>query len=224
MDKRGNSGCLIAVIIFLVLIILAGAAVFFFLFRNRSDMPDIEEFLAEVENSERTTDNNSSITDNIKIQMDGGSTEFTFKMTNADLTALANDTMDSNDDIPLKDILLNCNEDHTIDVTAVLTDFAVLTDNPDIPGIARILLGGLENKRIYATVFIDYTGNNEFDIDIVDIKIGKLNIPFVELIFTPMTEDISDMLEDQLDAVGNFDLQKFSVEENYLEFSGVVIE
>lgn len=224
MNKQGNSGCLIAVIIFLVLIILAGAVVLFFLFRDRSDMPDLDEFLSEVENSERTTDNNGSITDKMKIQIEGGSTEFIFKLTNADLTALANDTMDSNEDIPLEDILLNCNEDHTIDVTAVLTDFEVITDNPDVPRIAKALIGSLESKRIYATVFVDYAGNNEFDISIEDIKIGKINIPFVELIFTPMTNEISDMLTEQLESVGNFELQEFSVEENYLEFSGTLIE
>ena len=224
MNKQGNSGCLIAVIIFLVLIILAGAVVLFFLFRDRSDMPDLDEFLSEVENSERTTDNNGSITDKMKIQIEGGSTEFIFKLTNADLTALANDTMDSNEDIPLEDILLNCNADHTIDVTAVLTDFEVITDNPDVPRIAKALIGSLESKRIYATVFVDYAGNNEFDISIEDIKIGKINIPFVELIFTPMTNEISDMLTEQLESVGNFELQEFSVEENYLEFSGTLIE
>ena len=78
--------------------------------------------------------------------------------------------------------------------------------------------------RIYATVFIDYAGNNEFDIVIEDVRLEKLNIPFVELIFTPMTDNISQMLTDQLEAIGNFDLQDFSVEENYLEFSGTVSE
>ena len=135
MERRKNSGCLIAVIVFLVVVILAGAVVLFFLFRNRSDMPDINEFIQEVENSERTTDNNGSITDKIQMQMEGGSTEFTFKLTNADLTALANDTIESNNDIPLEGILLNCNEDHTIDATAVLTDLSLLTDSQDIPGI-----------------------------------------------------------------------------------------
>jgi len=224
MNKRGSSGCLIAVIVFLVVVILAGAVVAFFLFRNRSDMPDIEEFISEVENSERTTDNNGSITDKIQIELEGGTTEFTFKMTNADLTALANDTIDSNEDIPLEDILLNCNDDSTIDVTALLTDLSVVTDNPDVPSIAKALLGGISNKRIYATIYIDYEGNNEFDISIEDVKFEKINIPFVDTIFEPMTDEISDMLTEQLDAVGNFDLQEFSVEENYLEFSGIVIE
>ena len=93
-----------------------------------------------------------------------------------------------------------------------------------MPRIAKALIGSLESKRIYATVFVDYAGNNEFDISIEDIKIGKINIPFVELIFTPMTNEISDMLTEQLESVGNFELQEFSVEENYLEFSGTLIE
>jgi len=224
MNKRGSSGCLIAVIVFLVVVILAGAVVAFFLFRNRSDMPDIEEFISEVENSERTTDNNGSITDKIQIELEGGTTEFTFKMTNADLTALANDTIDSNEDIPLDDILLNCNDDSTIDVTALLTDLSVVTDNPDVPSIAKALLKGISNKRIYATIYIEYEGNNEFDISIEDVKFEKINIPFVDTIFEPMTDEISNMLTEQLDAVGNFDLQEFSVEENYLEFSGIVVE
>ena len=224
MNKRGSSGCLIAVIVFLVIVILAGAVVAFFLFRNRSDMPDIEEFISEVENSERTTDNNGSITDKIQIELEGGTTEFTFKMTNADLTALANDTIDSNEDIPLDDILLNCNDDSTIDVTALLTDLSVVTDNPDVPSIAKALLKGISNKRIYATIYIEYEGNNEFDISIEDVKFEKINIPFVDTIFEPMTDEISNMLTEQLDAVGNFDLQEFSVEENYLEFSGIVVE
>ncbi len=224
MNKRGSSGLLIALIVFLVLVVLAGAVVFFFLLRSRSDMPDIGEFLSEIENSERTTNNNNSITDNIKIQINGGSSEFTFKLTNADLTALANDTVDSNDNLPLEDVLLNCNDDHTIDVTAVITDLNVFTDNQDVPAIAKTILKSLEDKRIYATVFIDYAGNNEFDIVIEDVRLEKLNIPFVELIFTPMTDNISQMLTDQLEAIGNFDLQDFSVEENYLEFSGTVSE
>jgi len=224
MNKRGSSGCLVAVIVFLVIVILAGAVVAFFLFRNRSDMPDIEEFISEVENSERTTDNNGSITDKIQIELEGGTTEFTFKMTNADLTALANDTIDSNEDIPLDDILLNCNDDSTIDVTALLTDLSVVTDNPDVPSIAKALLKGISNKRIYATIYIEYEGNNEFDISIEDVKFEKINIPFVDTIFEPMTDEISNMLTEQLDAVGNFDLQEFSVEENYLEFSGIVVE
>jgi hypothetical protein len=222
MNERGNSGCLIAVIVFLVLIILAGAVVFFFLFRNRTDMPDINEFISEVENSKQTTDGNNSIADMIKIQLEGGTSKISFQLTNADLTLLANDTMENNEEIPLDDIMLNCNEDHTIDITAVLSDFTIISDNPDIPGIAKSLIGSLENKRIYATIYIDYAGNNEFDIEIVDIKIGKLNIPFLALIFDPMSENISNMLEEQLDAAGNFELQDFSVEENYLEFSGIV--
>lgn len=224
MNKRGNSGCLIVVIVFLVLVVLAGALVFFFLFRNRSDMPDINEFISEVENSERTTDSNGSITDKIQIQLGDGSSEFTFQLTNADLTALANDTMDSNEDIPLEDILLNCNDDNTIDVTALLTDFSVITDNPDVPGIAKFLLSGFENKRIYATVNIEYEGNNEFNIVMEDVKLENLNIPFVDSLFSPLTDNISEMLSDQLDAVGNFELDDFSVEENYLEFSGTLSE
>lgn len=111
MNNSGKTnGCLIALIVFLIIIILAGAAIFFIFFLNRSDMPDVNEFISEVENSERTTDNNSSITDIINIKPDeGGTTELTITLTNADLTALANDTVDSNDDIPFKDLLLNCN-------------------------------------------------------------------------------------------------------------------
>lgn len=224
MNNRGNSGCLIAVIVFLVVVILLGAAVAFFLFRNRSDMPDIDEFLSEVENSERTTDNNGSITDKIQMQLEGGTTEFTLKLTNADLTALANDTIESNDEIPLEDVLLNCNADDTIDITAVLTDLTVVSDNPDVPGIVKSILGGLKNKRIYATVYIEYIGNNEFDIRMEDIKIGKLNVPFVTAIFDPMADEIEDMLNDQLDSIDNFEMQDFSVEENYLQFSGIVTD
>ena len=224
MNKRGNSGCLIAVIVFLVLIVLAAAVVFFFLFRNRSGMPDIDEFISEVENSERTSGINGDIADKFQIEFNGGNTGFKFKLTNADLTFLANNMVKNNDDIPLEDVLLNCNEDETVDITAILTDFDMVTENPDVPRIAKSLLGSLENKRIYATVFIDYIGNNEFDIEIKDIKIGKLNIPFVKVIFTPLTDDISQMLTDQLEDIGTFELQEFSIEENYLEFSGILAD
>ncbi len=226
MNNSGKTnGCLIAIIIFLLIIILLGAAIFFIFFFDRSDMPDVSEFISEVENSERTTDNNSSITDVINIQSDeSGVSEIAITLTNADLTALANDTVDSNDNIPLKDLLFNCNEDETIDVTGVVTDLTIYADNSEIPGIIKSLLGTVNGKRLYATVYINHLGGNEFDIDITDVKIEKLNIPMVESIFEPMTNDIANMLKDQLDAQENFELQEFQIEEDQLIFSGIIIE
>lgn len=226
MNNSGKThGCLIAVIVFLFIIILALAAVFFIFFIDRSDMPDINEFIAEVENSERTTDNNSSITDVIKIQTEaGGVSELTIILTNADLTALANDTVDSNQNIPIEDLLFNCNADETIDVTGVVTDLTVYADSSDIPGFIKSLLGTVNGKRIYATVYIDYLGGNEFDIDITDVKIEKMNIPMIQVIFEPMANDIAQMLKDQLDAQENFILKDFRVVEDQLTFTGTITE
>lgn len=226
MNNSGKTnGCLIALIVFLIIIILAGAAIFFIFFLNRSDMPDVNEFISEVENSERTTDNNSSITDLINIKPDeGGTTELTITLTNADLTALANDTVDSNDDIPFKDLLLNCNEDDTIDVTGVISDLSSLTENSDIPAIMESILKTIEGKRLYATIYISYLGGSNFDIYITNVMVGKMNIPMVESLLEPMTDDIADMLQDQLDSQENFELQEFNVEENQLSFSGIIAE
>jgi hypothetical protein len=188
-------------------------------------MPDVDEFIAEVESSERTTDNNSSITDIIDIRAkEGGVSEITITLTNADLTALANDVVDSNPDIPIESLLFNCNDDETIDVTGVVTDLTIYADSPDIPGFVKALLGTANGKRIYATVYINHVGGNDFDIDITDVKIEKLNIPMVESIFEPMSNDIARMLKDQLDAQENFVMNEFEIEEDQLRFSGTVTQ
>jgi len=67
-------------------------------------------------------------------------------------------------------------------------------------------------------------GGNNFDIDIQDIKIGKLSLPIIQSIFDPMTNDIAKMLEDQLDAQHNFEMEDFQIEENQLKFSGTITE
>ncbi len=178
-----------------------------------------------VEDSERTTDNNSSITDVIKIQTDkGGTSRISIVLTNADLTALANDTVDSNDNIPFEDLLFNCNSDKTIDVTGVVTDLSIYADSPDVPALIGALLSSANGKRIYATVYINYIGGNEFDIDIQNVKIEKFTLPIIQSLFDPMTNDIAQMLEDQLDAQENFEMQDFEIKENQLSFSGIVTE
>jgi len=226
MNNSGKtSGCLIAIIIFLLIIILLAAAIFFIFFMDRPDSPDINEFISEVENSERTTDNNSSITDVINIRSEeGGVSELTITLTNADLTALANDTVDSNSNIPIEDLLFNCNADETIDVTGVVTDLTIYADSPDIPGILKRLLGTANGKRLFATIYINHMGGNEFDIQITDVRVEKLNIPMVQSIFEPMANDIEDMLKDQLDSQESFVLQEFQIEENQLSFSGTITE
>jgi len=226
MNNSGKaSGCLIAVLITLLVVILAAAAVYFIFFVDRSDMPDVSEFISEIEKTDRTTDNNSSITDIIKIRPDTGvSSKVSITLTNSDLTALANDTVDSNDSIPFEDLLFNCNEDETIDVTGVLTDLSVYVDNADVPGFVKLLLSSAEGKRVYATIFISYIGNNEFDIDIESIKIEKFNIPMIESIFEPMTDNIDDMLKQQLDSNANFEMQDFLIEDGQLVFTGIISE
>lgn len=226
MNNSGKtSGCLIAVIVVLLIVILTMAAIYFIFFVDRSDMPDVAQFISKIENTERTTDNNSSITDIINIRPDsGGSSIINITLTNADLTALVNDTVDSNDSIPIKDLLFNCNADETIDVTGVLTDLSVYVDSTDVPSFVKSLLSSTEGKRIYATVFIDYVGNNEFDIDIENIKIDKLNIPMLNSIFDPMAENIGIMLKEQLEANAGFEMQDFLIEEGRLVFSGTITE
>lgn len=226
MNNSGKTrGCLIAVIVFLLIVILIMTAIYFIFFVDRSDMPDVSQFISKIENTERTTDNNSSITDIINIRPDsGGSSIINITLTNADLTALSNDTVDSNDSIPIEDLLFNCNADETIDVTGVLTDLSVYVDNTDVPSFVKFLLSSTEGKRIYATVFIDYVGNNEFDIDIENIKIDKLNIPMLNSIFDPMAENIGIMLKEQLEANAGFKMQDFLIEEGRLVFSGTITE
>ena len=226
MNNSGKTnGCLIAVIVALVIFIIAAAAVYFIFFNDRSEMPNVKEFISEVENSERTTDNNSSITDVIKIQTDkGGTSRISIVLTNADLTALANNTVDSNGNIPFEDLLFNCNSDKTIDVTGVVTDLSIYVDNPDVPALIGALLSSANGKRIYATVYINYIGGNEFDIDIQNVKIGKMTLPIIQSIFDPMTNNIAQLLEDQLDAQENFEMQDFEIKENQLSFSGIVSE
>lgn len=226
MNKSGKTnGCLIAVLVVLVIFIIALVTIYFVFFNDRSEMPDVKEFISEIEDSERTTDNNSSITDVIKIQTDkGGTSKISIVLTNADLTALANDTVDSNDNIPFEDLLFNCNSDKTIDVTGVVTDLSIYVDNPDIPALIGALLSSANGKRIYATVYINYIGGNEFDIDIQDVKIEKMTIPIIQSIFDPMTNDIAQMLQDQLDSQENFEMQDFEIIEDQLSFSGIVTE
>ncbi|MCD6321845.1 MAG: hypothetical protein J7L77_02350 [Clostridiales bacterium] len=226
MNNSGKTnGCLIAVIVTLIVLVLVVTTIYFIFFLDRSEMPDVKEFISEVENSERTTDNNSSITDVIKFQTDKGeSSKINIVLTNADLTALANDTVDSNDNIPFKDLLFNCNSDKTIDVTGVVTDLSIYADNPDVPRIISTLLSSANGKRIYATIYINYIGENEFDIDLQNVKIEKMTVPIIQSIFDPMTNDIAKMLKDQLDSQENFEMQNFIIEENQLSFSGIITE
>jgi len=224
MNNSGKiNGCLISIIVVLALIIIVSTAIFFIFFLDRSDMPDVEEFISEVESSERTTDNNSSITDVINIQSEeGGTSKISIMLTNADLTALANDTVDSNRDIPFEDLLFNCNSDETIDVTGVITDLSIYVDNPDVPALVGKLLSTANGKRLYATIYISYLGGNDFDIDIQSVKIERMSIPLIQSIFDPMTNDIAQMLKDQLDSQENFEMQDFKIEENQLSFSGLI--
>ena len=226
MNNSGKTnGCLIAVIVALVIFIITAAAIYFIFFNDRSEIPNVKEFISEVENSERTTDNNSSITDVIKIQTDkGGTSRISIVLTNADLTALANDTVDSNDNIPFEDLLFNCNSDKTIDVTGVVTDLSIYVDNPDVPALIGALLSSANGKRIYATVYINYIGGNEFDIDIQNVKIEKMTLPIIQSIIDPITNNIAQMLKDQLDTQENFEMQDFEIKENQLSFSGIVSE
>lgn len=226
MNNSGKiSGCLLAVIIFLIIVIITMAAVFFIFFLNSSGIPDVDEFISEVESSERTTDNNSSIIDVIKIKSkESGVSEISIILTNADLTALANDTADSNKDIPFESLLINCNADETIDVTGVVTDLSIYADAADIPPIVKSIMASANGKRIYITLYITHTGGSEFDIDIQAVKIGKVNIPMMQSILDPITDNIAQMLKDQLDSQENFELKYFKIEENQLSFIGIINE
>lgn len=226
MNNSGKThGCLIAAIVFLLVIILAMAAIFIIFFARRPDTPDVHDILAEVESSERTTDNDSSLTDVINIQAGGpGITEITMSLTNADLTALANDYADSSDDIPFNNLLLNCNEDETIDITGVIEDLSVYADSSDVPALVGSILKSAEGKRLYATIFITYRGSNEFDIAIENIRIERFNIPLINSLFGPMADNIESMLQEQLDAYDQFLLQEFKIEENLLTFKGELTE
>lgn len=219
--ERKPNNCLATVILLLIVTVLITVAVFMFFFINHSDMPDIDEFLSEIEKTERTIANNSTLSDIIKIQTDiSGSTVFYMVLTNADLTALSNDMVDSSENIPLEDILFNCNADKTIDITTKITDLTIFADSPEIPSIVKSLLALANGKRIYTTISIIHLGGNNFDITIKDIAIEKLNLPFISKIFQPLTDNIGTLIKGQLDAIDNFELQDFLVEENQISFTG----
>jgi hypothetical protein len=219
-EGKKKHGCLIAIIVFLVLVLLITAAVLAMFFINRSNMPGLDEFRSEADNSKQTT-GESSITDIINIKIEGGGvSSVNIILNNADLSALVNKNISTNSDIPLEDILFKCNDDRTVDMTAVFKNLDAYAENPDFPAIAKNMIGVLEGKRVYATVFIEYQGNDVFDIIIREIQIGKLSLPFAEQLLLPLTDNISDTLVRQLEETDNFDLTGFEVQENQITISG----
>ncbi|MFO7611286.1 MAG: hypothetical protein R6W99_02195 [Clostridia bacterium] len=221
-EGKKKHGCLIAIIVFLVLVLLISAAVFVMFFLNRSNMPGLDEFRSAADSSRQTTEGNS-IADIINIKIEGsGISSVSIVLNNADLSALVNENISKNSSIPLEDILFKCNDDQTVDMTAVFKNLDAYANNPDFPAIAKNMIGVLEGKRVYATVFIEYEGNGVFDIIIREIKIGKLNLPFAEQLLLPLTDNISDTLVRQLEETDNFELTDFEVQEDQITISGLI--
>ncbi|MBN2558461.1 MAG: hypothetical protein JXB33_06895 [Clostridia bacterium] len=221
-EGKKKHGCLIAIIVFLVLVLLITAAVIAMFFLNRSNMPGLDEFRSEADSSRKTT-SERSIADIIKIQIEGGGvSSLSIVLNNADLSALVNENVSKNDDIPLTDILFKCNEDKTVDMTAVFENLDEYAKTPGFPAIAKNMIGFLEGKRVYATVFIEYEGNHAFDITIREIKIGNLSLPFAEQLLLPLADTISDTLGRQLEETDNFELTGFLVQENQITITGLI--
>lgn len=223
MNNYGKtSGWIIAVIISVYVIIIALVSVSAILLFGKTDIPDIDEFISRVEDSKRNIENLDSIEDLfVTEERSDGSTLVTFELTSADLTALANEAIESGDDIPIEDIYLICNDDKTIDITALTSDITKYLDDANIPDAVKSLVEASSDRRMFGTIFIEYLGDNEFDIAIENVRFGNVNIPFTAQLLNPLTAAMSDTLQDTLNDMDDFSLQTFVIEDDLISMVGI---
>lgn len=222
MNNHGRvGGCLIAVIGFIVALVLVGAVLAVLVLSAGGGMPSLDEFADRSSQSASYADGNGTLGDKIKIELEsGGASKVTVILNNADISALATEAVESDQDAPVRDIIMLCNADSTIDMTATVNDLSVYADDPGVPKIAKSILSSADGKQLYATVYLDYLGSGDFDVSITDVKIGKIGVPFSELIFASLSDELESGIESRVSSFTGFNLLDFKVEQDRVVLTG----
>ncbi len=221
MNNHGRASCcLVSIIGFIVVIALIAAAAFVLIFATGNKMPEIDEFSQRSSQKGQYAGGSGTISDNIKVELEsGGVSTVTVTLNNADLSALATEAVESEQESPIRDIMMICNADATIDMTATVKDLSIYLEESDTHPLVGSLLGSAEGKQLYATISIHYIGSGDFDVSITGVRIGKMNVPFAQQIFASLSKDLESGIEERLSVFSGFSLNDFQVEEDRIVLS-----
>lgn len=148
-----------------------------------------------------------------------GTTDVNTLVTNSELTAIANKSMNGNS--VMKDVKIKCVGDNMIEMSAVTGDLSNLIEVfPELDKYEKYLKLG-ENKPIYmlsSLYYDDSTGRFEGYTE--EIYVGKLKLP---------TQEANDNLRDGGDAINNmikkldgFEVKSFKVTSEGFQFDGTI--
>lgn len=179
---------------------------------------DFESYLAKggIEFSENHASMEDILAGNIVVI---GTADIDTLVTNSELTAIANKSMNGNS--VMKDVKIRCIGDNMIEMSAVTGELTNLIEIfPELEKYERYLKLG-ENKPIYMLSSLYYDANtNRFEGYTEELYIGKVKIP---------TEQANDNLRDGGDAINNmirkldgFEVKSFKVTAEGFQFDGTI--
>lgn len=221
MNNLGKTNCwLVLIISFIVISLLIVAGIFMLFFITGNKTPQLGEFPQNSSQLDSNTGETGTISDKIKIKLESGNvSEVTLILTNSDLSALITETAQSQEKSPLKDIMVICNADSTIDMTATVQDLSKYVNKSDTHHIVLSILESAEGKQLYSTVCIEYLGDDDFDVSITNFRIGKINVPFTQQLLSSMAKELEAKLEKLSSTFSSLILDDFKVEKGRIVLS-----
>ncbi len=203
--KRKPSGCLVTFLV--VLIILLVTVIFFLLFPKLFINFSGKELLDTVEINKI-----HELTEKIPSE---GNFFISAHYTDSELTKLVKDQL--KEDYPIEDVAVSFNNNQTIDLAILTSDFQLLFDSQSIP---LFLLGMVNHKNIYTNLSIIHVAGNDIEVILNEAFVEELSIP--SGLFDKIMKEVSDKLESTLNQVDNFSLTSINIDEHLLKIDGVI--
>ncbi len=148
-----------------------------------------------------------------------GTTYVNTTITNEELTAVANQSM--NDNSIVKDVKIKCNDNNEIEMSCVVGDISPLIN--EFPFLEKYEAGLklIENKPIYmnSTLFYDHN-SREFGGVTSELYIGKVKIPVDQA--NDNLRPAGTQLNSMLKQINGFSVNDFQVSSEGFKFDGTI--
>lgn len=204
-QRRRSGGCLTTFLI--VTVILLMVVIFFLLFPKLFINFSGEDLLDTVEISKI-----HELNEQIPSE---GNFFISVHYTEAELTKFIKDQI--KEEYPVEAVEILFNNDQSIDLAILTSDFQLLFDSQSIP---LFLLGMVNHKNIYTNLSIIHVAGNDIEITINEAFVEELSIPVG--LFDTIMKEVSDKLESTLNQIDNFSLTSIDIDEDILKIDGVI--
>ncbi|MBN2797346.1 MAG: hypothetical protein JXR88_18190 [Clostridia bacterium] len=179
---------------------------------------DFESYIAKggIEFSENHASMEDILAGNIVVT---GTKDIDTVVTNSELTAIANKSMNANS--VMKDVKIRCIGDNMIEMSAVTGDLTGLIEIfPELEKYEKYLKLG-ENKPIYMLSSLYYDeATQKFEGYTDEIYLGKLKLPTVEA--NNNLEDGGTAINNMLKKLDGFEVNSFKVTSEGFQFDGTI--